>query len=1226
MDPNLRQRCDARFERLHRAARRRVLVHGLVAWLAAAGAVGLAQLAVLGFADPPRVVRLGVVLSGAVILLLLAGALVGRPWSALRRRADLARRLDRAGDYADTLAAAEEALRMPDRWRADTPVRATLVERLLGRAARVLDELPLWRLLPVERPALVFALLAAVVGAGGWFALAEPEALDRGARRLGDPWARVEPARAGTLRLVPGPGHVVAGTTLAVASLDLIGGPDPVVCEVRAGTGLWHPLMARRVPQPGGDPVLGAPFLRWETVLEDIREDLRYRFRAGDRVSEERAIEVWHPPLLVDLAARVQPPAYTGLRAQGLSRLPAYLEAPAGSRLSLAGRASRPLRAAAAVSEGADTLALAVRGDTLAGDLPLTGPRRFRLALEDERGLAGQSELMYEVAVIPDRIPVARLVRPEDDGRLPLSAPLYLQAGADDDYGLAGVDLLLRRGDADGGAWTAGLPGDGAVDADGSGWERLPLVAGGAASPAGRREHATSLGPLPLAVAPREATDGAGLRLDLDLAAGGLALVPGDVLELMLEARDNRRPGPAGVGRSAVLRLEVPSSLELLENLDADETERRGDLAEVRRRTESLNADLERLRRELLKDPAPDWDRQQEIQAAIERQRELQAELSRLAEAMQQDLESLAENRLTSPELMEKMDRIAELMKEARSDELEQMLEKLRETLAQMSAKELQLSMDELNRNQLEMLRRLDTAMDMLRDLAREQEMEGLANLVAEMISKQQELTEASRNADPAAESERDPQDGREGSEENGAERKDTPAAQPDAEELARRQDAVRRELDALEKRLQEALDELQAGQDAQEGQQEEPTAAEQEMQEALAEALEQLNQQQTGQKMDQAGQKLQQQLSQEATEQMQQALNDLAGLYHVLLRSQVAMQMAMQAEQSGQMRDLAADLLTLSDRQERLGLDLPTTLHDVRADDLARRQHEILQGAIAVREGLEAVAGAAPREILRMLDQLDELLAGIGRALDQLEEGRAPNARQASEHTLSEMNRLVIGILTQAQMTGQGGGSSSSQMMLSQQLQQMAQEQSGLNALAEQMRQQQGRLSEEFRSGMQRLQQGQQGLAGRARELAEEQRLQQQQDGDRLLGDLDELTRDMERVGDDLGGGLVTEETLRRQDRILSRLLDMHNASRERDWARRRESRTADELYAGQDGRARDLLDELQPEARRWRPVEEAPPAYRDLVREYFREIQLLHESTGRATDGGRGAAGGRP
>jgi len=252
------------------------------------------------------------------------------------------------------------------------------------------------------------------------------------------------------------------------------------------------------------------------------------------------------------------------------------------------------------------------------------------------------------------------------------------------------------------------------------------------------------------------------------------------------------------------------------------------------------------------------------------------------------------------------------------------------------------------------------------------------------------------------------------------------------------------------------------------------------------------------------------------------------------------------------------------------------------------------------------------------MLENLDGMIRTQGEVLEQLKEGRGQAARQAATRSLAGMNEVVINLLTQAQQTGEGGGSGQPQPMLSQQLRQMSEQQSGLNALAEQLRRSQGGISQELRAGMQRLQQGQQGLAGQARQLAEQQReLERSGEGQRVLGDLDALGREMERVGDDLAGGLITPEVLRRQERILSRLLDMHNASRERDWARRREGRTADELFADQDGVVGPEAGPDDPDARRWRPVEEAPPAYRDLVRRYYREVQRLHEQTGRLDDG---------
>ena len=1219
-----------RWRRVLASARWRLAVHGLAAWCAVAGVVGLLALVTLVGAEAPRWVRLGLLVAGGVLVASSAWSLLLPPWRRLRSRTRLALVLDRAGGFHDTLAAADEVLRQPERWSADTPVRQALRERLLARSARLLGDLSLPRLLPVARPTLVFVVLATVLLVGWWLTDHSPHLVTEGVERAGRVWAGT-PAPVGGLRLAHGVDHVVAGQSATVAALDLVAAEnEPLICEVRQGTGTWRSLPARRVPVLGDDPTLPDPYQRWEAELRDVREDLDYRFRRGGRVSPVGHLAVWRPPLLTELAARVTPPAYTGLPVRHLDRLPAYLEAPQGSRLHLSGRASSRLVAAALVEDSLTT-SLVVAEQDLTGELLLNEPRRFRIHLRDDRGLEGEGDLTHEVTVIPDRSPLVRLQRPDDDGLLPLAAPLRLLASAEDDFGLVTVDLLLRRGDADGGAWVDDFSGGTNSGADG--WQRVALLQSAGVPKLGRHEVNVSLGTLPLVIRADGAGDEGLVSLELTLTAAGLALVPGDVLELALEAMDTRQPPPAGVTRSAILRLQVPSSLDLLEARDEAAGEHRADLAEMRRQASDLGAQLERLRRELLKDPSLDWDRRQELQAALQQQEAMQAETQRLAEALGRDLEELAENRLTSPELLEKMDRIEDLLSAHQDQSLENLLETLRQSLDQLSPKELNRAMEELAREQNELRRRLDTAMNMLDDLAREQEMEGLTSMVAQMLSEQQELAEASReqaegsqddqgaeeSGEPhseadTGESDEEEETGESGDTESGAESGENEAGDENAanEDLARRQESLAEELDDLEQRLADALDELsEAERDG------DLSAAEQEMQDALSEALEQLKQEQTQQTMTDAGESLQQDQSQQATEQMEQALNDLAGLYHVMLRTQMAMQMAMQAEQAGQMRDVAADLLVLSQRQEEVGQSVPRSLRDVRADDLSRRQFEVVQGTVAVRDALGDVAGAAPQEIMRMLRRLDGLIETQGRVLDQLKERRSRAARVAATSALTGMNEVVINLLTQAQQNGQGSGSAQQQSM-SQQLGQMSEQQSGLNSLAEQMRRKQGRISQELRAGMQRLQQGQQGLAGQARRLAEEQqRAEARGDTGRLLGDLEQLAEDMERVGDDVAGGLITNETMRRQERILSRLLDMQNASRERDWARRRESRAADEVYAEQLGETGGDEDDLDPEARRWRAVDEAPPAYRDLVRRYFREIQRLHQDAGRLDDG---------
>jgi hypothetical protein len=64
-----------------------------------------------------------------------------------------------------------------------------------------------------------------------------------------------------------------------------------------------------------------------------------------------------------------------------------------------------------------------------------------------------------------------------------------------------------------------------------------------------------------------------------------------------------------------------------------------------------------------------------------------------------------------------------------------------------------------------------------------------------------------------------------------------------------------------------------------------------------------------------------------------------------------------------------------------------------------------------------------------------------------------------------------------------------------------------------------------------------------------------------KLLGDLDQIAKQMQEVQTNLVQGEVNPETIQKQDRILSRLLDAARSTRERDYEQRRRSETGKAL-----------------------------------------------------------------
>lgn len=1200
----------AQLERLRRGVRRRALLGGVLAWTVAA--VPWTALAIrLAGSEGLRGGPVAAILSGIWLAgLVVAGQRwVWRPWRRHGHRASFARDVDARRSLGNVVVAAEEAARRPERWPAADPVARELAQRLdLAAGAALADATPR-ELVPLRR---LRAGLAALVAGGAVAAVllaGNPAAAVRGLALLLAP-LRSDVVPEAALVAEPGTTWVVAGGTVALGALDHSPLPAATFAEIRFGDAAWTRLPAAPTPldtavAAGAAPAAG-PRRRWRAEVEDVREDFAWRFRRGGVATDIGRVEVRQPPLLTRLSAVVQPPRYTGLPEQEVERLPSLVEVPIGSRVLLRGTASRDLAAGWLARADQDSLPLKVSGREVEAVLAAERAGSFAVHLRDRDGLSSRDPLTYRLSVLDDQVPFVGLSRPGDDGLLPLDGRVTLLVEATDDYGLRDVRLDAIVG------------GDGTSHGEGGG------VSVGPRAPDGWLELATGAGTLRVRV---RALDGHApvLRaaLALEVEAGALDLLPGDGLGLVVEARDNREPGPGQATRSAVLRLVLPSAAEVLAGQAEAAEQSRGELAEARQRGRRLEADLDRLARELLKNPVPDWARRQELEAALERQRELQGELARVAAELQAQMERLASGQLTSERQLERASELADLLAQPQGQELAELLEKITQEGSAVRPDEVGQALEQVAQAQKDLARRLDAALSLTQRMADEQRLEGLSALLEDMMRRQQELADLSESLGEQGEAAPEPE---------------SRASQPDGAELARRQEALAAELEQLQGKLEEALAAMekarkdqagkdqagkdQAGQDEagqeQDGQEQDgetsPEQGDQDAQrgaeEALREALEKLKQQQSSGSMGKASQMLQQMDPQEAARMQQQALRDLGSLYSVLLASQQAMQSALKMEQVSSLRGLAADLLALSRRQEDLGARIPSQLQDVRNLELTRQQHRLQKATLGTRDRLAGLLEEAPNRILKLLEKIDALVESMGGSVRALEEGRAAAAREQAGRSLAEANRIVIGLLTEAQMAGGGGGGGGQQQSASEQLQELARRQAELNGATEELRRMLADrgISQEARSRMQRLGQDQAQLGRDLGRVAEQERERPAGQGPRLLGDMAELGRQMERLAGDLGGGQVDQDALRRQDRFLGRLLDARNALRERDYSTRRESRAASRLFDTQDGGGRaDERGSGLAERPRFLRLEDVPLEYRDLVRRYFAAIDSL-------------------
>jgi hypothetical protein len=355
---------------------------------------------------------------------------------------------------------------------------------------------------------------------------------------------------------------------------------------------------------------------------------------------------------------------------------------------------------------------------------------------------------------------------------------------------------------------------------------------------------------------------------------------------------------------------------------------------------------------------------------------------------------------------------------------------------------------------------------------------------------------------------------------------------------------------------------------------------------------------------MREAAGQLRQQKQQEAMQKQEQVASDLIALFRRVASAQMQMQAMAQRRTSENLQRLAKSTLALSFRQEAF----TGKLRDfVAAEDpsgvrvLAAEQQSYATATQQIAEELSEIAqkSLAVSEVLLQLvgETLDEMTS----TLVFMEQDKAFLSAASASEAVTSLNKATIELLTAASQSMGGGGGSASQQMNA--LQQMLQQQQQILRESQamlQMRAAQEQLLQERMANIERLAGEQRSL----REMAE--KMQKDLDANkRVLGRTEKLMQDMDEVIRDLDSGVLDEETVRNQEKILSRLLDANRSVHSRDYEKKRESTTAGDVFsdpAGLEGTT-PSSQQLREEIRRAMLLK-APGEFEDLIKLYFRAL----------------------
>lgn len=678
-------------------------------------------------------------------------------------------------------------------------------------------------------------------------------------------------------------------------------------------------------------------------------------------------------------------------------------------------------------------------------------------------------------------------------------------------------------------------------------------------------------------------TRGVLVRPTLDMSRWGL--LPGDVVRYYARALDNAPSRQEGRSREYVLR--VPGAGELrdetrdrledaaarLEEISAQAEEQSARNQDLQRQAEAGRSGATPSRGGDTRQDPMDFAQREEMRRAMEEQAGLTASVDSLAAELARMEEGLREAGLLDPELRKDLQELEGLLDEIASPEVRERLQEMNRALQQNSSREIQDSFRQMNEAQEDFRDRLEESLQQFRRAAAEQDLRATTSEAQELARRQEAVSDAMERGD------------------------DVPLRAEQQEQLSADAQALAERMEQLQERLENA-GEPEAAQGARDAG-EMARQAQQAMQQAAQQARAGDNQQASQQ-------------GQQASEALQQAVEELR-------EGQREMQEEMQGAVVDALRRTAEDALSLSRRQGELREQMRGASAEERRE-LQADEQALMQGLNNLAQNLALSSQGSPEVDRQVGTAMGQAAQAMQQTMDALggQGGRNPSSLGGAEQAMSALNEVARLSMENARRIEEGGGEGESgEMSLQEQLEQLAQEQGQVNAESGQMMPLQ--LSGESLQGqMEQIAQGQDAIAGELGDLAN-----QPGANDQTLGDLEALAQEAAALARELAGGRLEPETQRRQERLFQRLLDAgRSLEKEEEESEEREGETAGEVQ-----RVPIQALDASSTGLRFAPpgtaeLQRLPPAQRQLVLDYFERLNRLPPSTSGAVSppgGGR-------
>ncbi len=423
--------------------------------------------------------------------------------------------------------------------------------------------------------------------------------------------------------------------------------------------------------------------------LENVNDDIDFRFKGNDQHSTYRSLEVVKRTSLGNVVVNIEYPDYTERMDEKIEN-PGDLVVPYGSKLVWNGRTKHTETLNVAYS---DTLwrfnepgfrfeQLAVASDMVT------------FTLENQR-LDKTDSIFYNINVIEDEYPSIVVNERTDSTH---EKRKHFRGNASDDYGLSSVKFVYEINKKNG---------------ESKQFEKVVPGVVGKDSP---------------------------FSMTLDIRKLGLELED-ELIYYFLVYDNDRIQGPK-VTKSKIYQYQAPTKREL----DSDRNETKEDvqreMQEVTERTKEFQSKVKRLKKEMMNSKSSSFQQSKQMQNLQKERESLERKMKELRSKMQESFNEKEELSEVDQSLKEKQKLLDELMEEVMDEELKELLDELQKLLEEESGEDVMEKLEETEMTSEEMERQMDRTMEMLKKMDVEERAKDLQENLESLAKEQKTLKE----------------------------------------------------------------------------------------------------------------------------------------------------------------------------------------------------------------------------------------------------------------------------------------------------------------------------------------------------------------------------------------------------------------------------------------------------------------------------------------------------